>query len=163
MHGRPHAQRLRYTLDEIRAELVQTVKEFAPDALNWAPQPHMKTCKQQLQEIGTMEVLTSRWVNHQELPDWDATWQTLDGTDAEAVLSTLEAVRAQTLAYLDKCTEEELQTPMPLPEAWLEYFGGATVIEPEELMQWVARHEYYHLGQLVTYGFVRNPAPQPKA
>jgi uncharacterized damage-inducible protein DinB len=51
--------------------------------------------------------------------------------------------------------EEQLQTPIPLPPMWYQYFGGATVIEPEELVRWIAKHEYYHLGQLYTYLFLR--------
>jgi hypothetical protein len=73
--------------------------------------------------------------------------------------AALEKVRAETLTYLRDCTEERLETPIPLPEAWYEYFGGARVIEPEELMRRVARHEYYHLGQLITYRWQRGNSP----
>ncbi len=158
--GRPHAERLRHDLDEIRTELAQVVKELAPEGFDWAPRPHMRSCKQLLQEIGTMEELSRRWVTHRDLPDWEATSQALDKESAEATLSSLEAVRAETLAYLSGCTEEELETPIPIPQEWQQHFDGASVIEPEELLRRVARHEYYHLGQLVTYSFLRADSPQ---
>lgn len=161
--GRPHAERLRFDLNEIRAELVQIVRDAAPGALNEAPRPGMKSVKQQLQEIGTMEELSRRWVTHQQMPDWNATWQTLDGERAEDVLSALERVRAETLAYLDSCSEQQLETPIPLPAEWYDYFGGATQIEPEELIRWVARHEYYHLGQLNAYALLRGEGSPPGA
>lgn len=153
MLGRPHAERLRYDLDEIRTELVAVVKGFLPEELNWAPRPDMKSCKQLLLEIGTMEELSRRWVTHRELPDWGTTWNSLDGADADAVLAALDGVRAETLNYLRGCTEEQLQTPIPVPESWQQFFPGVPDIEPEELFRWIVRHEYYHLGQLVTYSF----------
>nr|CAA9266267.1 hypothetical protein AVDCRST_MAG63-2749 [uncultured Armatimonadetes bacterium] len=153
--GRPHAQRLRHDLDEIRAELVQAVNELTPGGFDWAPRPDMRSCKQLLQEVGAMEALSRRWVTHRELPDWEATSQALGGEDAPSTLSALEGVRSETLEYLDRCTEEQLETPIPIPEEWRQYFEGTSEIEPEELLRWVARHEYYHVGQLNTYGFLR--------
>lgn len=153
--GRPHAERLRHNLNEIRAELIGTVRELGLDGLNWTPRPALRTAKQLLQEIGAMEECSRRWITHQELPDWGEVTNRLDADTPDAILSGLEQVRAETLAYLNGCTEEQIETPMPLPEPWYEYFGGATVIEPEELLRWVARHEYYHLGQLNTFAMMR--------
>lgn len=160
---RPHAERLRHDLSEIRAELVATVNELGAAGLNWAPRPDMRTGKQLLQEIGAMEACSRRWITHQELPDWGAVTDRLDADTPEAILSGLEEVRTDTLAYLNDCTEDQMETPMPLPESWREYFGGTTVIEPEELLRWVARHEYYHLGQLNTFAMMRAAGPEPKA
>ena len=155
MQGRPHAERLRFDLDEIRGELAGTIRELGPEAFDQAPGPDMKTCKQLLQEIGTIEEVSRRWITQQEIADWGTVWQELDKPDAGALVSALEEIRAKTLDYLAGCTEEQLQTPIPLPPMWYQYFGGATVIEPEELVRWIAKHEYYHLGQLYTYLFLR--------
>lgn len=159
MQGRPHAERLRYDLDEIRNELITVARKFPPEELDRTPAPGMKSCKALLQEIGAMEALNLRWVSHQEMLDWQAVWETLEGDSIEAVLAALEPVRAETLAYLDNCTEEQLQTPIPLPEAWRQFFDGASVIEPEELLRWIVRHEYYHLGQLIIYRWMRGDSP----
>jgi len=159
MLGRPHAQRLRQDLNEIRNELIEVVRKFPPEELDGTPAPGMKSCKALLQEIAAMEALNRRWVSHQEMLDWEAVTRTVEGDSAEALLATLEPVRAETLAYLDNCTEEQLQTPIPLPEAWRQFFDNASVIEPEELIRWVARHEYYHLGQLIIYRWMRGDSP----
>ena len=59
-------------------------------------------------------------------------------------------------------TEESLQTPTPLPESWKQYFPVAD-IEPEELIRWVCMHEYYHLGQIITYHWIRGDNPYKRA
>jgi len=35
-------------------------------------------------------------------------------------------------------------------------------VEPEELLRWVVRHEYYHLGQMITYQWQRGKNPNEK-
>jgi uncharacterized damage-inducible protein DinB len=155
MIGRPHAQRLRQDMEAIRGELIQTVQELGADAFHTAPRPEMKTVQQQLQEIGAMEVLSRHLVTHGEVLDWEATWQSLDKDSVSATMIALTEIRAETLTYLDGCTEERIETPIPLPTAWQGYFDGATELEPEELLRWIVRHEYYHLGQLVVYGFLQ--------
>jgi len=154
--GRPHAERLRSDLDEIRAELVKTVRGLAPDELDWSPRPDLKmrSFRQLLQEIGAMEQLTLHMARHGQEKDWEAAWNAIAGDDIGALLACLESVRAETLAYLDACTEETLQTPVALAPEWQGYFH-APAVEPEELMRWIARHEYYHLGQMVTYQWQR--------
>jgi uncharacterized damage-inducible protein DinB len=158
--GRPHAQRIRKDLDDIRTELLQTVQGLTPDDLNWVPQPglEMKSFKQILQEIGTMEKLTCRMAIDQEMLDWGAVWQTLEANDLETLLSGLKAIRAETLAFLDTCTEAQLETPVPLPAEWQGYFD-APIVEPEVLLRWIVRHEYYHVGQLVIYQWQRGHNP----
>jgi len=80
----------------------------------------------------------------------------------QSALQVLERVRAQTLSYLNDCSEERIETPVPLLEAWHGYFGGPTV-EPEEIIRWVARHEYYHLGQIIIYRWMLGDNPYKRA
>jgi uncharacterized damage-inducible protein DinB len=162
MPGRPHAERLRSDLDEIRAELVKTIQGLPPDELNWAPRPEMKTFKALLQEIGAMEEVTRHMAAYQETRDWGAIWQELDKDNIEAMLSALDTIRAKTLVYLTDCTEEQLETPIPLPKEWQGYFN-APVVEPEELLRWIVRHEYYHLGQIIIYQWQRGHNPHTDA
>lgn len=158
--GRPHAQRIRQDLEEIRGMLLQTVQGLSPEELNWVPQPNlnMKSFKQILQEIGTMEKLTCQMAVDQEMLDWGAVWQSLETEDITTLLDALKAIRAETLAFLDACTEEQLETPVPLPTEWQGYFNSP-VIEPEELLRWITRHEYYHLGQVVIYQWQQGREP----
>lgn len=157
---RPHVQRLRGDMAEIRAELLQIVQALTPEELNWSPRPdlNMKSCKQILLEIGTMEKVTCHMAQHHAELDWNTVWQSLDKNDSTTLLSSLSAIRADTLAFLDTCTEEQLQTPLPLTPEWQGYFHAPSV-ETEELLRWIVRHEYYHLGQLVTYQWQRGNIP----
>ncbi len=154
--GRPYAQRLRKDLDEVRNELLETVTSLMPDELDWVPRENveMKSYKQILQEIGTMEKLTLHMAQHGEELDWGTIQQSLDKNDLRSLLEELGAIRAQTLAFLEICTEEQLQTPVPLSLEWQGYLH-MPVVEPEELLRWIVRHEYYHVGQLVIYGWQR--------
>ena len=158
--GRPHARRLHGDLAEIRAQLQETVQALTPEELDWSPRPDlkMKSFKQILQEIGAMEKLTCHMAQHHEELDWNTVWQSLDKNDSTTLLSSLSAIRAETLAFLDAFTEEQMQTPIPLSPEWQGYFHAPTV-EPEELLRWIVRHEYYHLGQLITYQWQRGSIP----
>jgi uncharacterized damage-inducible protein DinB len=159
MQGRPHAERLRPELDAIRTELAKEIQQLGSEEFDWAPRPDMKTFKQLLQEIGTMEKLCIRWLTHQEMLDWKEVEGALAGTNSTptSVLQALELVRAETLQYLQSCSEEQLQTPVPLPEEWHRYWSPT--IEPEEILRWVGRHEYYHLGQIISYRWTQGHNP----
>ena len=161
--GRTHAERIRYDLTEIRKQLTETVKNLTPDELNWVPnlETGMRPIKQLLQEIGTMEAVTLRMATSGESLDWVAVTQSLDKDNITDLLAAMSEIRKTTVAYLETVTEEQLEAPMPLDEQWQGYFGIAT-IEPEELLRWIVRHEYYHLGQIITYQWQRGQNPNAK-
>jgi hypothetical protein len=46
---------------------------------------------------------------------------------------------------------------VPVPKEWEVYWGSA--IEPEEVARWIARHEYYHLGQIISYRWILGDNP----
>lgn len=164
MRGRPHRDRLLYELNEIRVELTREVQRFQPEEIDWAPRPGMKSCRALLTEIGTMEKVCVHLISHGEELDWKETEAAIAwaGSEPAAAIRSLDQVRAGTLAYLKECTEERLQTPVPLPQSWYQYFDNAT-IEPEEMLRWVARHEYYHLGQLITYRWLLGDDPYKRS
>lgn len=149
MATRPHATRLLADLNDTRTELISTVREFSTEDFLRQPREGTKNLKQQLQEIGAMEVLTFSVVTQKAMPDWMETWATLEHNDVETLLADLTRIRATTIEFLEKTTEEALQTPVLLPVEWQQYFDRATHREPEELIRWINRHEYYHLGQIV--------------
>lgn len=149
--ARPHAQRILWELKEIRAGLIETVRELGEAHFGWEPQPGMRTCKNMLIEIGTMDKISRHLASHGELLDWNAVWTDLDRDGMESTLEALDEVRTETIAYLASVTEEDFQTPKPLPKPVQEYFANAEFIEPEELIRWIVRNEYYHYGQLNTY------------
>jgi uncharacterized damage-inducible protein DinB len=164
MNGRPHRDRLLHELNEIRAGLAEEVQRFQPEEIDWVPRLGMKSCRTILLEIGTMEKVCVHMISHQEELDWKETEAAIawTGTEPAAALKSLDQVRAGTLAYLQHCSEEKLQTPIPVPQSWYQYFDSAT-IEPEEMLRWVARHEYYHLGQLIIYRWQLGDDPHNRA
>ena len=162
--GRPHAERIRHDLTEIRKELTETVRGLTPDAMRWSPNPDtgMRPVKDILQEIGTMEAITLHMAAQGEYLDWGAVTQSLDKDNIIDLLAAMSEVRKTTLAYLESVSEEQLETPMPLNAEWQGYFG-VDAIEPEELLRWIVRHEYYHLEQIITYQWQRGQNPNREA
>ncbi len=156
MASRAHKERLLFELNGTRKELIEESKRFKPEEFDWAPRPGMKSCKGMLDEIARMEKVCVSYVTTQSRPEWDKA-VAFEGNDLQAYLSALEKVRVETTQYLNACTEEKLQTPIPMPEAWQTYFGKT--VEPEEMLRWVTRHEYYHLGQLITYRWILGDNP----
>lgn len=159
MDGRPHRDRLLNDLEQVRKELVGEVQRLKPEEMDWAPRPDMKSCRALLLEITTMEKECVHWLSKGEMLDWKEIENSLTWPDNEprSALSALERVREETLAYLNDRTEAELESSIPVPEEWRQYLGAA--IEPEEIVRWVARHEYYHLGQLITYRWILGDNP----
>jgi uncharacterized damage-inducible protein DinB len=156
MAGRPHKDRLLAQLNDIRKELVEEVTRFKPEEFDWVPHPGMKSCKALLDEVARMEKVCVSYAANQSRPEWEKA-ASFSGNDVKSYLTELERIRSETVKYLDSCTEEKLQTPIPMPEAWQQYFGKT--VEPEEMLRWVTRHEYYHLGQIINYRWISGDNP----
>ena len=159
MEGRPHRDRLLNDLEQIRKQLIGEVQRMKPEELDWAPRPDMKSCRALLMEIATMEKGRMHWLSDREILDWKEIENSLAWPDKEpqSALNALERVRADTLAYLKHRTEAELESAISVPEEWQRHLGAT--IEPEEIVRRVARHEYYHLGQLITYRWILGDNP----
>jgi len=160
MTGTPHRDRLLWDLNTIRKELEEEAGRITPEELDWAPAEGMKTLRELLAEIGTMEALTVSWLADRKQADWQETWNGIlcPGEGREAVMARLAQIRQRTLAYLEAATEELLETPEPLPPSWVQYFPSPE-LEPEELVRWIGKHEYYHLGQIITCRWIRGDNP----
>ncbi|MEJ7807329.1 MAG: DinB family protein [Telluria sp.] len=155
--SKPAAQRLCDELNLIRRELSEEVRRLQPEHLDWSPQPGMKSYRALLAEIAVVESGCRAWaVSESDESDWDE--QIKSAPDAESLLQVLKQIRAQTLSYLQTCSEEELQATVTVPEHSRQYVGGPTHAR-EEIFRWIARHEYYHLGQIITYHWLRGDNP----
>jgi uncharacterized damage-inducible protein DinB len=163
MIGRPHRDRLLDELKGIRTELAQEVERLKPEEFDWAPRPDMKTFAALLREIGAMEKLCVHWLTHQTVLDWKEAADALVWKNGEpdSAVEALERVREETRSYLNRCSEEQLETPVSLPEAWHVYWGPT--VEPEEMIRWVGRHEYYHLGQIISYRWILGDNPYKRS
>jgi len=162
MSGTPHADRLLKELAETRAELSAEVAQLRPEDLGWAPKEDMKTYRALLQEIGAMEKLCIRWINKAQLLDWAEEDKALAAApDAASLTSALDVIRAETVDYLQSVSEETLETPIDVHPNWHQYMGSR--LEPEEFVRWISRHEYYHLGQIVSYRWIQGHNPYKTA
>ena len=70
----------------------------------------------------------------------------------------MDSIRADTLAYIDSLTEDELLEPIACPERWWEALR-LTECPISEILRNIAAHEWYHTGQLVSYLWMRGDDP----
>lgn len=164
MSGRPHAVRLLFDLAEIRQELNEEVGKIADDELDWTPAPGMKSFRSLLIEIACVEVENLNLINTGDA-EYKSTQERLSDPNfgTANLLSELAELRKGTISYLQQVSEEALQVPLNLPEHWYQFFGGETQVEPEELIRWITRHEYYHLGQIITMRWSQGHNPYKNA
>lgn len=141
-------ERLTKDLKSVRDELFKEAEALKPEEFNWEPRPGMKSAQALLKEIGTMEKVCVHQLKTGKIVPWE-TAVSWSGADVKTTLGDLEAVRRDTLSYLSSLTDADLDRSHKLPKEWEQYWGRT--VAPEEMIRWVTRHEYYHLGQLITY------------
>lgn len=148
MAQNPRIERIVRELNDIRKELIQEAEKIKPEEFEWRPRPDMenRTAKGLLREIGTMEKICVNWFIHGTLLEWPnaVPWS---GEDLSSTLNDLRTIRQETLQYFETCSDADLDAPRPVPEQWHQYCGTSWPLE--EAVRWIARHEYYHLGQLI--------------
>lgn len=139
-------EQIQTELDEIRQELLDTAKGIKPEEFTWEPRPGMKSAKALLQEIGAMEKIHTVFLAQNTIISWEnaVPWS---GESLQAVVSDLQTIRQETLTFLRLCSDRDFESPRPIPEPWQQWWGKEA--SPEMMLRWVARHEYYHLGQLI--------------
>lgn len=166
MEDRPrkHIERVQFELSQIRAELMEEASRIPPDKLDWAPAAGMKPYRDLLLESAVMEMESLQLMREGGIPDWDTLWRTIadECPSLTTLLSKLTEIRVDTLNLLNGMGENGLQCALPSPQSWNEFFGGPTV-EREELFRWIARHEYYHLGQIIAYHWIRGDDPYKRS
>ncbi len=150
--------RLIYDLTDVRKELRETVAPMDGGELDEVPGEGMRSARAVLQEVGAMEAVCMSVLLTGQEGDWQAASERITGDSGDALLAALDDLRRETLDYVARADESKLQTPAPLPESWFGYFDSAD-IAPEDMIRWIARHEYYHLGQLVIYRWLKGHSP----
>jgi hypothetical protein len=156
--ARPLRDRLVFDLNQVRNQLLDCVTPILDFDLNYAPAPSMKTYKAQLREIGAMEAESSILLRTGRAPEWGVAEAEMTGETMPEMIESLGRIRAETLAYLADKDEASLRTPVAIPEDWWPYMGDRE-IEAEDLIRWIIRHEYYHLGQLISYRWIQGHNP----
>lgn len=152
-------EQIKKELTETRKGLVDLCKDISDEDFVWEPRPGMKSVKAQLEECGIMDKLHGNMAATGEMLDWKAmTWS---GDNAESYLKDLEVIREETLKGIDSISDEAWLTPIPMPEEWHQWWGKE--VAPESLIRWILRHEYYHVGQIVTNRWLLGHNPYESA
>lgn len=154
--ARPLRSRLRFDLSQVRQELVATVTPISD--LDYAPTPGMKSYRDQLVEIGATEAESIAFLTTGKIPEWKDLEAEVVGATVDEYLDSLGALRRKLFDVLDGLSDSQLSEALEVPRHWLEFVGDTT-IEREELFRWLTRHEYYHLGQIISYRWIQGFDP----
>ena len=150
---------IRANLASVRMELEEALAHLTDQMLDWAPAPGMRTTHGQLVEIiGTEQAIgdrlykrTRRSHDEREAPLWKI--KSVSGLGA-----VLAEVRQGTLAYFEGMDDEALNAPVEVSPEFAEW-QGLHPVTVAELLRFIARHEYYHVGQLTSYLWARGDDP----
>lgn len=151
-------RRLAFDLTKVRKELIEVVSAIPTADLDYVPADGMKSYRELIGEIGAMEHESLVLVSTGIAPDWAECEAQLRGQTTEELLADLAAIRMTLLTWIEEAPESGLQSLIPLPEEWHPYYDGPDIVA-EELIRWVTRHEYYHLGQIITYRWIQGINP----
>ncbi len=152
-------QLLRAQLASVRKELAEVFPRLTDSLIDWAPGPGVRTIHGQFVEIMSTEEniadLLAGGLRRSEQDVEGPLWacKTISG-----LVKKLDEVRARTLHILDSVDDAKLSAAVPVSPGfgqWLEL----NPVPMSELVRFIARHESYHAGQLVTYLWSRGDDP----
>lgn len=151
-------QRLIQELMLVRRELLEELRSISDNQLQFAPAEGMKPYGVLVQEIATMQAETAIILCDGVVPDYAELTKRCAKSTVSGYAELLDSDLQRIVEFIQESTETELCSPLPLEIPWSSYFGAETV-EPVELIRWIARHEYYHLAQIVTYRWIEGHNP----
>ncbi|MBX3117930.1 MAG: DinB family protein [Fimbriimonadaceae bacterium] len=151
--------RLKARLRLVREDLEEILPRLSDSDLSWAPTEGMRTVGGQFIEIAATEIMLLAWMKEGRHITFKEAESFAEGNPTlEELIGALKSARADTLAYLDSLTAEQLETPAPFPDRWFESLGQP-MMQPSEAFRSLAAHEWYHVGQLVSYLWSRGDDP----
>jgi hypothetical protein len=143
----------------VRRDLEEVFRHLNEENLDYAPGPGVRPTFDQFLEIGMNEVMALALLRD---------GKTLTHAEGEAQLSyeltvasyrkMLADVRAETVAYIESLSEEDLAEPVEASNPWYASFGMKAVPRYDALTS-IALHEAYHVAQLITYAWARGDDP----
>ena len=153
------ADLIRANLASVRQDLAETFPHLTDDMLAWAPAEGMRTFHGQFVEIlATEQSMLDRIQGLPRKPfeEYDAPFWAV--TSVQGLVAETEAVRSKTLALLDGLSETALNAPVDISAGFAAYLD-LNPIPASELFRFIARHESYHAGQIVSYLWARGDDP----
>ena len=148
-----HTQRelVKARLAHVRRWLDSVVGRLTPELMDWAPAEGMRTVSGQLAEIVAVELSLVPYLKEgRPLSDAEAEQIVSDWHSLENLKRSLIDVRGRTLDYLDSLTDEELAEEVPSGDAWFGTLWLPEMPRAEHFLN-IAEHEFYHVGQLISY------------
>lgn len=146
-------------LNHVRGWLDSTLDHVPADIVDWAPREGMRTIGGQLVEIAWIEIpLVARLKGGGHPGEAAVEAMIGDQHSLENLRRVLTDVRRETLAYLDSITDEELWQEIPTVDAFYGTLWLPSMPRAEHIIN-VAEHEFYHVGQLISYLWARGDDP----
>ncbi len=148
-------------LSNVRGWLDTVLRRLTPESLEWSPAPGMRTVAGQLVEIIAIEApLVPYLKTGHVLTEAEVEAIVGDAHNLNHLLQVLIAVRHNTLDYLKSLTQEELFEVVPSGEAWFGTLWLPAMPRAEHFLN-IAEHEYYHVGQLISYLWYKGEEWEP--
>ena len=150
---------VRSNFSSVRKSLDEVIAHLEDEMLYWAPRPEMHSIHRVLMDILTTEVsIVERLqgVPRRSDEELDAPYLPIKTVDGMAEM--LELVRAGTLTYLSSLSESDLGAPAKISQAFQQELD-LTPAPVSEVLRYIARHEYYHTAQLISYLWTRGDDP----
>lgn len=151
-----HHDLIRAELASVRSDLAETFSHLSDEFLDWAPAPGMRTVHGQFVEIISTERSVVDRIKGEPRRDPDEEDAPLWAEKTVAgLIALLEETRADTLRTLESV---DLDQPVEINAGFASYLG-LDPVPASELFRFIARHESYHAGQLVSYLWARGSDP----
>ena len=148
------AGRLEYS----RAWLNSVLPRLTQEMLPWAPTEGMRTVAGQLVEIIWVEAqLVPALKGGKLLTDDELSAICSEGSGLDELLAALTTVRTQTLQHLNDLSEANLAANVMLPQWYGAYWPKPGPCG--EHFRNIAEHEFYHVGQLMSYLWAKGDNP----
>ncbi len=142
-----------------RRLLNQIIDRITPDMLEWAPEEGMRTISGQLAEILCVELpLVPRLKEGKMLDEAEVDAIVGDLSSLENLRCKLVDVRQTTLDYLETLSDGELSEEVSIGAPWFGSMWMQTLPRAEIFLN-IAEHESYHVGQLISYMWLRGDNP----
>jgi uncharacterized damage-inducible protein DinB len=133
-------ERIADDFKRIRDQLKESLEGLTQDEFTWKPRPDMKSVKEMLRECGEVEKLFVTFFRDGTMLEFGKAVQ-WSGEDVASTMADLEKIRQETIQALNQASEADLEKVLKA-KSGREWVG-------EEIFRSSARHEYYHLGQVV--------------
>jgi uncharacterized damage-inducible protein DinB len=127
--------------------------------IDWSPGPGVRTIGGQLFEIAVVEHEAIAWLMEgRTVSDGEAEAEFGDIRSLENLKATLSSVRQATVKAIESLSDAQLDESIPLKKPWFAMPGLGSAPRAE-LFRGIALHEWYHVGQLMSYLWARGDNP----